>query len=347
MAGYVPKWSRESQAKGSVQQPKFGIVSRPIFHTEKAPQQHGMSFNFADGTTEEQYKLMGLEASNRDLEADRAANPGIGAAFSRTWDRLKAGNVDAPGSVAYDKYGAGRGRAEERNKAAAASNEVQANQTKAFESANNSVPKSSNGATEAITTSVPSNKMLSDSIVMSERRSEQSDKDKKNAMAGKDDGLAKPSDAIRPMGDPAKTKKTNKTKAVRANQSNSSGANRSNQVRASNVEAVRGKLPAQVIAGRTPIVSDKTPVVPPADNETRKSKPYPAKAAAFKQSSDKPSRQVPGVASQAEIEKAAKDFTDLDKAYNDFDPKDALGKESLRLLRDAAKRRYEAAGIRK
>lgn len=90
-------------------QPTFGVVSKPIFHSEV---QH-----LADGTpSEEEFKRMGVEASNRELEAARSQEAGavdkIKGGFGRLLDRLKAGNIDAPGSRAYEEMGAGRGRAE-------------------------------------------------------------------------------------------------------------------------------------------------------------------------------------------------------------------------------------------
>jgi len=57
---------------------------------------------FADGGEVEQeaaYKAAGLAASKDES--------------SGLWDRLKAGNIDAPGSDAYNRWGAGRGRADE------------------------------------------------------------------------------------------------------------------------------------------------------------------------------------------------------------------------------------------
>tara|TARA_R110000772_G_scaffold3256_1_gene11748 strand:+ start:4626 stop:5597 length:972 start_codon:yes stop_codon:yes gene_type:complete len=323
MAGYVPKWSRESQSKGSTQQPKFGVVSRPIFHSEKAPLQHGMSFNFADGTTEEQYKAMGLEASNRDLEADRAANPGIGSSFSRTIDRLKAGNIDAPGSDAYERYGAGRGRMEENKKLPQ-------------DTSQQNTPGTYFGQSKAATEKMEPAPVTVSAVPSVNYEMRKIDIDKKTAMSGKDDGLPKPDGTMRPMGDPEPAKKT---KPVKKDKSSSASP-----VRAT---TVKKPDPAKGSTTRAPVISDKTPVVPPADNATRTSKPYPAKAAAMKSSADMPSRQVPGAASSAEVDRVAKEFADLDKAYNAYDPKDGLGKESLRLLRDAAKKRYENIGKRK
>lgn len=54
------------------------------------------------GKTEEQYKKEGLEASKGDK---------VGF-----FERLRMGNIDAPGSEAYQRFGAGRGRMEEESK---------------------------------------------------------------------------------------------------------------------------------------------------------------------------------------------------------------------------------------
>jgi hypothetical protein len=61
---------------------------------------------------EEAYKRAGLEASNAEL----AAKP---QGFFESFRRLGEGNIDQPGSEAYNKYGAGRGRALEAAKAQA------------------------------------------------------------------------------------------------------------------------------------------------------------------------------------------------------------------------------------
>lgn len=56
----------------------------------------------AGGKTEEQYKKEGLEASKGDK---------VGF-----FERLRMGNIDKPGSEAYQRFGAGRGRMEEESK---------------------------------------------------------------------------------------------------------------------------------------------------------------------------------------------------------------------------------------
>jgi hypothetical protein len=65
------------------------------------------------GKTEEQYKREGLAASNRDLDEERSSMSGLEkftSGFKRLGRRLTEGNIDQPGSEAYYKYGAGRGK---------------------------------------------------------------------------------------------------------------------------------------------------------------------------------------------------------------------------------------------
>lgn len=81
--GYVPDWARASCAKGSAQTPKQGIVSKPIFHSEKQQAQPKLYLadgsesdpnwmageNYGDGTTaEERVKMSGgdMEKFKRD-----------------------------------------------------------------------------------------------------------------------------------------------------------------------------------------------------------------------------------------------------------------------------------------
>jgi len=106
----VPKWARENMAK-SGGQPTFGVVSKPSpFHSQEVK-------HLADGTpSEDEFKRMGIEASNRYREIEKSQETGvldkISGALGRTWDRIKAGNIDAPGSRAYEQYGAGLGKKE-------------------------------------------------------------------------------------------------------------------------------------------------------------------------------------------------------------------------------------------
>lgn len=65
------------------------------------------------GKTEDQYKREGLAASKAELDEDRSKMSGLEkftSGFKRLGRRLTEGNIDQPGSEAYYKYGAGRGR---------------------------------------------------------------------------------------------------------------------------------------------------------------------------------------------------------------------------------------------
>lgn len=119
--GYSPDWQKQSYAKGGstpkVTQ-KGNIVSRELFHNAQS------RVGLADGgdPAEEALKQEGMAAANADYNARMEGKSGFerfkeGAAA--TWERIKAGNIDAPGSEAYEKYGAGRGRAERSKRAEA------------------------------------------------------------------------------------------------------------------------------------------------------------------------------------------------------------------------------------
>lgn len=136
MAGYVPDWLRDSHKKTGKEKVEHGKRSMPSFHanqkghplTEKVP--HTAAAYFADGgmvymadgrdPTEAELKQMGLDASNREREA--AGSPGIVGGFRNLIERFKEGNIDDPNSLAYERYGAGRGRREYENQKAFAEN---------------------------------------------------------------------------------------------------------------------------------------------------------------------------------------------------------------------------------
>jgi len=106
----VPKWARENMAKTGGQ-PTFGVVSKPsLFHSSPVKLADG------GGPTEAELKRMGLEASNRYAEIEKSQEQGfldkVKGVGGRFFDRLTAGNIDAPGSRAYEQYGAGLGKKE-------------------------------------------------------------------------------------------------------------------------------------------------------------------------------------------------------------------------------------------
>lgn len=111
--GYSPDWQKQNYAKGN-STPKItqkgNIVRNELFHN--APSRLGLADG---GDVTEQLKREGLEASNREREAERANMSGLEKfvdGFKRLGTRLKEGNIDQPGSAAYNKYGAGRGMME-------------------------------------------------------------------------------------------------------------------------------------------------------------------------------------------------------------------------------------------
>jgi hypothetical protein len=111
--GYSPDWQKQNYAKNN-STPKItqkgNIVRNELFHN--APSRLGLADG---GDVTEQLKREGLEASNREREAERANMSGLEKfvdGFKRLGTRLKEGNIDQPGSAAYNKYGAGRGMME-------------------------------------------------------------------------------------------------------------------------------------------------------------------------------------------------------------------------------------------
>lgn len=112
----VPKWARENMAKTGGM-PSHGVRSLPsLFHSPDVK-------HLADGTpSEDDFKRMGIEASNRYNEIEKSQEVGaldkLKGGFSRLFDRISAGNIDAPGSRAYEQYGAGLGKTEYENEQA-------------------------------------------------------------------------------------------------------------------------------------------------------------------------------------------------------------------------------------
>lgn len=131
MAGYVPEWLRSSHKKSGTSKIEHGKREMPSFHSgqkehpltqEMKSGAHTSAAYLADGgmPSEEKLKEMGLEASNREMAADSGG--GVVSGFRRLIDRFKEGNIDQPGSLAYERYGAGRGRREYEDQKAFAEN---------------------------------------------------------------------------------------------------------------------------------------------------------------------------------------------------------------------------------
>jgi hypothetical protein len=99
--GFVPDWNRQSMKKTGASGPTTAEYRKDcgsLFHSAPAPQSKSMAkpLRLADGDTEESYKARGLEASKDEK---------VGF-----FERMRMGNIDQPGSEAYNRFGAGRGR---------------------------------------------------------------------------------------------------------------------------------------------------------------------------------------------------------------------------------------------
>lgn len=99
--GQVPDWQRQNMKKTGASGPTTTSSRKDLgslFHSAPAAQHKSVTkpMHLADGDTEETYKARGLEASSGE-------NVGF-------FERMRMGNIDQPGSEAYNRFGAGRGR---------------------------------------------------------------------------------------------------------------------------------------------------------------------------------------------------------------------------------------------
>ena len=99
--GNCPDWQRQNMKKTGASGPTTTPSRKDLgslFHSAPAPQNKSMTkpMYLADGDTEETYKARGAEASSGD-------NVGF-------FERMRMGNIDQPGSEAYNRFGAGRGK---------------------------------------------------------------------------------------------------------------------------------------------------------------------------------------------------------------------------------------------
>jgi hypothetical protein len=97
--GYAPDWQRQNMKKTGASGPtttEYRKDCGSLFHSSPAPQSKSATkpMRLADGDTEETYKARGLEASKDEQ---------VGF-----FERLRMGNIDQPGSEAYNRFGAGR-----------------------------------------------------------------------------------------------------------------------------------------------------------------------------------------------------------------------------------------------
>lgn len=115
--GYCPDWNRQNMKKTGSSGPTTTPSRKDmgsLFHSAPATQSKSMAkpMRLADGDTEATYKARGMEASSGE-------NVGF-------FERLRMGNIDQEGSEAYNRFGAGRAKADEAetarlaNRAAAA-----------------------------------------------------------------------------------------------------------------------------------------------------------------------------------------------------------------------------------
>lgn len=317
MAGNVPDWLRGNHKKSGTAKVSHGVQSRPIFHSEhtdspivKEVHMHTEAAFLADGgdPTEAELKQMGLDASNKESAADK---PGIVGGFRKLFSRFQEGNIDTPGSLAYERYGAGRGRREFENQKAFAENaKMQGDGMR-----NAAMVMSGDKEKKSPGPTVMDNKSDISPTPSAEYDSGYADMDtmKKRAMV-MPDILPKAEAVSRPMGDaedvtnPIMDRRTRvKARAQRvptpSARSDSDGA-----------KVVIPNNP------RPPVGNDSLKTKPGSrggNNETRKSKPYPAEQA---------------------VQNLGKTFKEADQAYR-ADPKNAAKKAE----RDRAYKAYEKA----
>lgn len=315
MSGNVPDWLRANHKKTSNSKMQTGVQSRPIFHSEhtdsaivKEMHMHTNAAFLADGgdPSEEQLKQMGLEASNREREA--AGRPGFMDSIRNTVNRFQEGNIDKPGSLAYERYGAGRGRQEYQNQKAFAENaKMQGDgmRNASMVMSGKKAPDVSKAIDEVVATKdispAPSQEYSKDESM------------KRDAMTGKAESTPAADMVMRPMGDatPARVRRrtpTTNTAPVSARAPETSAPTRS-------VVIPNNPRPPVDNESRT-----SKPAAKGGDNEGRKSKPYPAEQAVQKlgmnfKDADNASRADPSnVAKKKERDRAYKTYMDAMKA---------------------------------
>lgn len=333
MAGHVPEWLRGSHKKTTNSKVEHGVKSRPIFHAvhhdnplkEVVP--HSAAAYMADGgdPTEAQLKQMGLDASNAEREA--GGRPGIVEGFKNLIGRFKEGNIDTEGSLAYERYGAGRGRREYENQKAFAANANM--QGDGMRDAKMVMSGRKMADSSATTTAVPSAdeskpKDLTSKPSMSYQNST-IDEMKTDAMTG-GTRLPKmdPNAVIRPMGDPEPAPKPagKKTRSV-ATRKDAPARNTAPNSQGTNPAEPKDSTAKRVVIPNNPR--------PPVDNATRKPKPGA-------RGGDNPERKSKPYPADQAVQNLGKTFKEADQAYR-ADPKNAAKKAE----RDRAYKAYEKA----
>lgn len=316
MSGNVPDWLRANHKKTSNSKMQTGVQSRPIFHSEhtdsaivKEMHMHTNAAFLADGgdPTEEQLKQMGLEASNREREA--AGRPGFMDSIRNTVNRFQEGNIDKPGSLAYERYGAGRGRQEYQSQQAFAENaKMQGDGMR-----NASMVMSGKKAPDAMSKADEVVATKDISPAPSKEYSQEVESMKGMAIRGTTDTLPTQSETIRPMGDVAPARVRRRTPVTNTEPVST----RAPEVSAPTRSVVIPNNP------RPPVDNESRPSKPAAkggDNEGRKSKPYPAEQAVQKlgltfKDADNASKADPSnVAKKKERDRAYKTYMDAMKA---------------------------------
>lgn len=313
MSGNVPDWLRANHKKTSNSKIQTGVQSRPIFHSEhtdspivKEMHMHTEAAFLADGgdPTEEQLKQMGIEASNREREA--AGRPGVIGGIRNTISRFQEGNIDQPGSLAYERYGAGRGRQEyQKQKTFEENAKMQGDGMR-----NASMVMSGRKASSAID-EVTATKDLSPSP--SKEYSQDVESMKGMAVRGTADTLPTQSETMRPMGDVAPARVRRRAPVINAAPVSTTAPEASAPARS--VVIPNNPRPPVDNEART-----SKPAAKGGDNESRKSKPYPAEQAVQKlglnfKDADSASKADPSnVAKKKERDRAYKAYMDAMKA---------------------------------
>ena len=330
MAGYVPEWLRASHKKSGASKIEHGKREMPNFHSgqgqhpltqEMKSDPHTSAAYFANGgivrmadgrdPTEAELKQMGLDASNAEREG--AGRPGIVEGFKNLIGRFKEGNIDDPNSLAYERYGAGRGRREYEDQKAFAENAKM--QGSGMRNAG-MVMRGDKMAAEPspATSAVPAMPEVETKDISPKPSAEYKmdmDSMKRSSMSG---GANLPQAESTPR--PMSTEPNRRAKPAPA-------------PRKRGVET--GTVPAEPKAstGKQVVIPDNKR--PPVDNTTRKEKP----GARGGENEKRKSKPYP--AEQA-VQNLGKRFKEADDALK-ADPKNASKKKA----RDEAKMRYEKA----
>ena len=335
MAGYVPDWLRGSHKKSNNSTVERGKREMPSFHSgqkdhpltqEMRDKPHTSAAYFADGgmvymadgrdPTEAELKQMGLDASNREREA--AGSPGIVEGFKNLVGRFKEGNIDDPNSLAYERYGAGRGRREFENQRAFAENakmqgDGMRNAAMVMRGNKSAGPTVEGPKAEAVPMPEPTERKDISPKPSSEYKMDM-DSMKRSSMSG-GANLPKAEMESRPMGEPDRKAKPTPAPKRKAPATGTTPAGGGGGSPKRGVE--KGTTPAEPS-------NDTRKAKPGArggENEKRKSKPYPAEQA---------------------VQNLGKRFKEADDAYK------AAPNAVNKKMRDEAKKRYEnaAKGLR-